>query len=252
MKSTGIILYGKDNAKILEKAYELAIEHMSIGASIDKAAIKKSVFLDAYPNFFHISKCDDQNLISIETIRKLIEFLSQKCGVPGKIAVIIENFEYMSRNAANSILKILEEPPEDAVIILTTTKFFAILPTIRSRCLKMHVKSDEAAISEFSDPDLYIRTVLPNIDSAVTKRVVEFIKSGCDDIIDFAKQNAENMDEFFEIAICYCAFLCSKKCDIDLANTTLDLQRLSNLAQVTSIDKQSAILTACQFLSMNK
>ncbi|UKI54539.1 MAG: DNA polymerase III [Treponema succinifaciens] len=47
--------------------------------------------------------------------------------------LIIENADLMADSARNALLKILEEPPEDVIFILTTTKRGAILPTILSR-----------------------------------------------------------------------------------------------------------------------
>lgn len=49
-------------------------------------------------------------------------------------AVIINQAERMSREAANALLKTLEEPPFRAILILITTSLDALLPTIKSRC----------------------------------------------------------------------------------------------------------------------
>src|ERR1043166_5332281 len=47
---------------------------------------------------------------------------------------IVEDAEYMNDQAANALLKTLEEPPSTTHLILTTTNPMALLPTIRSRC----------------------------------------------------------------------------------------------------------------------
>lgn len=49
-------------------------------------------------------------------------------------ALIIEEAEFLSQEAQNALLKVLEEPPEHTIIILSTTTIEALLPTIRSRC----------------------------------------------------------------------------------------------------------------------
>lgn len=51
----------------------------------------------------------------------------------GKKTVVLENAERMNESARNALLKILEEPPEDAVFILTTEKRSSVMPTILSR-----------------------------------------------------------------------------------------------------------------------
>lgn len=51
--------------------------------------------------------------------------------------IIIEKADQMNVNAANAFLKTLEEPPDDVIIILTSSKYEAMLPTIISRCQKI-------------------------------------------------------------------------------------------------------------------
>jgi len=50
---------------------------------------------------------------------------------------ILDDAEWLRREAANSLLKTLEEPPETSLIILITPKPFALIDTIRSRCLML-------------------------------------------------------------------------------------------------------------------
>ncbi len=51
----------------------------------------------------------------------------------GKKVVVLENADRMQEGSRNAVLKILEEPPEDAVFVLTTTRRTAVMPTILSR-----------------------------------------------------------------------------------------------------------------------
>lgn len=71
--------------------------------------------------------------IKIEAIRHLKRELSKTGVESSKRVFIIEAAEKMSVGASNSLLKFLEEPTSDALIILTTTSKSQILPTIRSR-----------------------------------------------------------------------------------------------------------------------
>jgi DNA polymerase III subunit delta' len=50
---------------------------------------------------------------------------------------LVEDADMMTRQAANAFLKTLEEPPEDTVLILTTSRLNSLLPTILSRCQKI-------------------------------------------------------------------------------------------------------------------
>ena len=66
---------------------------------------------------------------------------------------LIEKTELMNINAANAFLKTLEEPPEDVIIILITTKPETLLPTILSRCQKVsfHKLSRQVIETELID-----------------------------------------------------------------------------------------------------
>lgn len=71
--------------------------------------------------------------ISIEQIRELRHMSTLK-PLEGKRVVIIAEAEQMTVQAANALLKILEEPPPTMFLILTASKVNALLPTILSRC----------------------------------------------------------------------------------------------------------------------
>jgi DNA polymerase-3 subunit delta' len=84
---------------------------------------------------------DDTKGISIETIRSVQTFLQLK--TPGRNAIrralIIEHGESMSIEAQNAFLKILEEPPNDTIIIITSLSTDSLLPTIKSRAQQIKV-----------------------------------------------------------------------------------------------------------------
>ncbi|WP_457624272.1 DNA polymerase III subunit delta' [Persephonella sp.] len=74
--------------------------------------------------------------IKIDQIRQVINFLKLK----KKKAVIIEKAEKMNVEASNALLKTLEEPPENSLLILTTSNQNRLLPTIVSRCKKIRFR----------------------------------------------------------------------------------------------------------------
>jgi len=77
--------------------------------------------------------------IKIDAARKVLEFLALTPAEGGWRVVIIDCAEAMNRNAANALLKILEEPPPQSVIILISHNPGVLLPTIRSRCRMLRV-----------------------------------------------------------------------------------------------------------------
>jgi DNA polymerase-3 subunit delta' len=72
--------------------------------------------------------------IKIDCIRDLIHFSTHSAHQGGKRIAIIEPAEFLNHNAANALLKTLEEPGEGMFIILVSHQPSRLLPTLRSRC----------------------------------------------------------------------------------------------------------------------
>ncbi|MCK4956581.1 MAG: hypothetical protein KAS49_03025, partial [Candidatus Cloacimonetes bacterium] len=86
--------------------------------------------------------------IRIASIRMLEHRIRLSPNEAIKKVYIIEQADKMTNQAANAFLKTLEEPPADTVIILTSSKPSALLPTILSRCQKIPFQSISAKIIE--------------------------------------------------------------------------------------------------------
>ena len=87
----------------------------------------------SHPDIYSI--CSEKNLITLDMIRKLKLWLKTKpLQELGKI-IIIHDVDLMNINAANAFLKILEEPNRNTFIIMDTSDFYSLIPTLRSRCL---------------------------------------------------------------------------------------------------------------------
>ncbi len=72
--------------------------------------------------------------IPIDEVRRLRSFLSHRAGDEAWRVVIVDEANDLNVNAANALLKSLEEPPERAVFLLVSSAPGQLLPTIRSRC----------------------------------------------------------------------------------------------------------------------
>ena len=83
---------------------------------------------------------NEKNLIGVDKIRDLIEFMSLKTTVCKKKVAIINGAASMSTAATNALLKTLEEPEQNKVIILTESFYCNILPTIESRVVELSLK----------------------------------------------------------------------------------------------------------------
>lgn len=80
---------------------------------------------------------EEEKSIKTETIKEMIKGVYEKPLKSSKKIYIINDSEKMTKEAQNSLLKTLEEPPEYVVIILITENENLLLNTIKSRCAKI-------------------------------------------------------------------------------------------------------------------
>lgn len=147
------LLYGPANAPLKETAVYLA-ESLSCEKSLFSCGSCPSCVRFAsgiHPDFVLI---DGQ----FETIRKEdIQTLESKFALSAlekghRLAYVIHGIDNITEEAANALLKFLEEPKEGQVAFLTTTNRTRVLKTIESRCLAIRVDP--------IDPDGYYQTLL--------------------------------------------------------------------------------------------
>lgn len=95
----------------------------------------------ANPDYLQIGLLEEKKQISVDQIRSLSEFLNYSRSYNTYRVVIINPVERMNLNAANSLLKSLEEPTPNTIIILVTANHSSLLATIKSRCQLFSVNS---------------------------------------------------------------------------------------------------------------
>ena len=86
--------------------------------------------------------------ITVDEVRRMKGFFALSTADGGRRVVIVDSADEMNVNAANALLKQLEEPPADTVILLVTHQPAHLLPTILSRCRALRcrtLKPDEMA-----------------------------------------------------------------------------------------------------------
>ncbi len=77
--------------------------------------------------------------IAVEHIRGVSSFMSLTPAEGGWRVAIVDGAEEMNQSAANALLKILEEPPQRAILLLACAAPGRLLPTIRSRCRRLRL-----------------------------------------------------------------------------------------------------------------
>ncbi|MBP2645460.1 MAG: dnaX 1 [Firmicutes bacterium] len=92
----------------------------------------KKVLDQSHPDLMVVA--GEKGSIKIDQVRTLQQQAAMVPYYGGRRIFILEDIETMTAQAANSLLKILEEPPESATFIMTTVSTHALLPTVLSRC----------------------------------------------------------------------------------------------------------------------
>jgi len=82
-----------------------------------------------------------KTVIGVDDVRNLKGFFSLSASDGGRRVVIVDAADEMNVNAANALLKLLEEPPERAVLMLIAHQPARLLPTIRSRCRELRLST---------------------------------------------------------------------------------------------------------------
>ena len=120
---------------------------------------------NSHPNIMNVKKEIDEktkklkNFIIIDQIRKINQF-SLETSVIENIPkfILIDSADDMNINASNALLKILEEPKLNTYFFLISHQPSSLLPTIKSRCLKINLSNHNydnfSRIIKISNPDI--------------------------------------------------------------------------------------------------
>lgn len=105
--------------------------------------------------------------IVVENTRDIPAFMHLTAAEGGWRVVVVDGAEDLNRSAANSLLKVLEEPPNRAVLLLTCAAPGRLLPTIRSRCRRL-------PLAPLNDTDMaeLLRTYLPDAEDDMRDRLI--------------------------------------------------------------------------------
>jgi DNA polymerase III subunit delta' len=86
--------------------------------------------------------------IAVDEVRRTIGFFGATAGEGGWRVAIVDAVDELNRAGANALLKILEEPPERAMLLLVSHSASRVLPTLRSRCCVLPMRPlDQADVA---------------------------------------------------------------------------------------------------------
>ncbi|HHZ07800.1 MAG TPA: DNA polymerase III subunit delta', partial [Rhizobiales bacterium] len=104
-----------------------------------KSTLFRQIAAGSHPSVLHLTRPPGdrggfKSAITVDEVRKVGRFTSHTAHDGGYRIVIVDPADDMNVNAANALLKNLEEPPARTVFILIAHQAGRLLPTIRSRC----------------------------------------------------------------------------------------------------------------------
>ena len=97
----------------------------------------------SHPDLFHLRRTLNPDTgrmraeIAVDDVRDLGAFMHMTPAMGEWRVAIVDSADEMNRNSANAVLKILEEPPPNAVLLIVAHAPGRLLPTIRSRCRRL-------------------------------------------------------------------------------------------------------------------
>jgi DNA polymerase III subunit delta' len=102
---------------------------------------------DQHPDVTRLSPLEESNYILIEAVRDLIAELSLTAHGQGYKIAIFAPADALHFNAAQTLLKTLEEPAPRTLLLLVASQPSRLPPTIRSRCSKLRLRGPSAALA---------------------------------------------------------------------------------------------------------
>src|SRR6195952_2827188 len=81
-----------------------------------------------------------RTVITVDETRETISFFGSTAAVEGWRGCIVDTVDELNPNAANALLKVLEEPPRQSLFLLVSHAPARVLPTIQSRCRKFSLR----------------------------------------------------------------------------------------------------------------
>lgn len=195
----------------------------------------------SHPDYIKVQPEEDSRVIKVDQIRWLAEKLTYSSHQGGYKVAVLNPAEYMNINAANSLLKTLEEPSDNTVLVLVCERPSQLPPTVRSRCqqLRVDVPETDAALQWLAGQGIEgpARTYLQMAHGAP----LEALKQARADSIEARREHFDSLVDILEgkTAPLATALLWSKEDDMQgirwMRDWLMDLLRIAMTGQSSGV-----------------
>ena len=166
-----VLITGSNKEERLKKAWEVLSTH---GFKVNAGS----------PDLLLVQKEGEKKSIGIIQAKEVKRFLQERPFKSKIKAIVVEDAQLLTRDAQGSLLKILEEPPAFALIILLCNEEGSLLPTVASRCQKVTLKK---------------KPLRDNKSTDITLTPFNLADKSYEELFDLAKQvSQKDKDEIVE------------------------------------------------------
>lgn len=166
----------------VQLAQALLCEQPRAGAACGKCHGCHLFSVGTHPDLSGVGLAEDAKNITVDQVRALGDFLSLRPHTASRKVVIISPADAMNINAANSLLKLLEEPPLGSMLLLVTSHPARLPATLRSRCSRLLFRPPTPSVGQTwlqAQPEINNPTLLLGLAGgapllAVTLKRMEF------------------------------------------------------------------------------
>jgi DNA polymerase-3 subunit delta' len=167
-----IMLHGPQGIGKATLAFELAAAILTATGDEPAHRVHEQVAALSHPNLSVLRRRPKDSkgyytVIRVEDVRDLRDSLHHTRGRSGHRVAILDSIDDCNANAANALLKTLEEPPADTTFFLISHRPGQLLPTIRSRCHNLGLRPLPG-----EQVEAVLTATVPDLDGSARSRAV--------------------------------------------------------------------------------
>ncbi|MDK2822281.1 MAG: polymerase subunit delta [Clostridia bacterium] len=151
--------------------------------------------------------------IKIDQVRNLRNKIFYKCYESKYKVIILNDAHFLTIEAANGLLKVMEEPPENTVFILVTSEPQQLPDTILSRCQQVQFQAlssfiiKEILIAKYPDKEAQL-SLIASLSRGSLVKAEELIREG--ELLSKRSETINVLKKIFDISVSELAFWCEK------------------------------------------